>query len=489
MTFAAIALLLVAIAAVTWNRFRRKPSAFRVFAKRVVNDPAYSDQLSARLKRRSQLLDEASEASPPADFEIPGLIRELLSPDKDLADAADTRLRAADKRAVPLLLQTLDDPRCTWDQDVPGDYGSSPALRVCRLLSIAPCRVLGDKIGHLVDCTDRQTKGLAIEARAALGRSIEVPFVLECLNSKELSRHERAQEGIEKAINERWAEPEFVSAVVEWSRKSIFDPTTRHSGWGVRFFAAHGGPDAIETLQSSEILNLNNYRTVHFALAELASRGRSLPKPLLQSLLGKSLSEKSWPWPWAFEPSLKLLAAVDSATAAGVAAENLCHENETIARAAIDCVRESNGLPEYWKANHPEAMTLSHEERAIVNHLDACSAALGQIGNGGLSQYFFNSSGDDWPRACEALRAVGYPEGAEILERAANMIAPKHQSVDRSTRVQRIANFTSKQSDELDSLSGHFWGLDMDRIMLQFMLNHKPLFNRIYAAQKQPIVT
>lgn len=485
MMFAAIAVLLVVLAALIWNHFRPKPSAFRVFAKRVVNDPAYSDQLSARLKRRSQLLDEASEAPPPADFEIPGLIRDLLSPDKDLADAADTRLRAADKRAIPFLLQTLDDPRCTWEQDEPGVFGSSPALRVCRLLSIARSRALGDKIGHLVESTDGQASGIAVEARAALGRASDIAFVHECLNSENVSRQESAQRGIEKSIEERWAEPEVVAAVLEWSRKSLFDPSTRHSYWGVRFFAAHGGPDAIEALRSPQVLNLANNRTVHFALSELETRAQILPKPLLESLLDKSLSERSWPWPWVFEPSLRLLATVDPEAAAHLATVNQHNEFETIARAAIDFVCESNGLPKRWEVQPPESMTLSHEEREIVNHLEACSIALGQIGNGGLLKYFFNSWGDDWPRACDAFRAIGYPEGAEILERAASTIAPKDQSIDRQTRVQRIAKFTSKQSDELDSLSSRFWGLKIDRIVLQYMLNHKTLFQRINAAQKQ----
>jgi len=484
MTSVGIAILItVVIAGIILCNFVRKPSGLNNFAKRLVNDKAYSNRLLAALNRRAQLMTEAAESPPLADFEIPGLVRDLLGSDAVLHDAAFHRLQTAEKRSIPALLSVLDDPRCTWKKDEPGDFGSSPALRVCRILVNAPCRSLGDKIGHLAESPDHQVSSVAVEAKAALGRSSEIAFVLECLNSENATRQRNAQEGIEKAIKEGWAEAEFVSAVLEWARQSIFDPKSRHSDWGVRFFAAQGSPEAIRALQSPEILNLENNRTIHFVLNELASRNVQIPRPLLESFLEKTLTERSWPWPWVFDGSLKMLAAVDLAAATQIAAENFDHDNETIARHSIDFFRVSNGLPRPWEIEPPESIPISHDEREVIDHLETCSTALGQIGNGGLSQYFFNSTGDQWPHAAHAFRAIGYPEGVEILERAARMVAEDGASLDRDTRIQQIAKLTPAQFSELDSLSSYFWGIKMDRIMLQFMVRHKALFQRISSAR------
>lgn len=480
MTFLGVAaVVLLALAAVVGIRLSRKPVGLKAFVQRVARDKTYSQQVSARVRRRAERMSEARAAPPPADFELPALLRDLLDFDNDAHDAAATRIAASEKRAIPTLLAAMDDPRCTWQQDEPGDYGSSPALRVCRLLYQSNCRTLGDRIGHLVDSPDRQTRSLAIKARAALGRSSEIAFVLEHLNSDDTAAQSSGQEGIDKEVAEGWAEPEFVVAVLEWARQSIFDTGSRRSDWAVRFFAAHGGADAIRALQSPEILNLQNNRTIHYVLEELAARKIHVPGPLLEAILKRSTTEDSWPWPWAWKPSLDLLALTDVDAATRLANEQIGHTNESIARQSIEFVRESNGLPRIWQIESSESASLSAEEREIIKHSETCSEAIGQIGNGGLSQYFFNSSGDRWPQVCKSFNVFGFAEGAETLEKAARLIHKAGASLDRNTRIQQIASLSSAQYDAFDSLSSTFWGLNWQRIELRFMLRHKALFQRI----------
>jgi len=478
----AIALVL-ALAGIVLLRVRKKPSGLRAHARRMVNDKKYSEGLSQRLGRRAALMSEAFESPPPADFEIAGLIDDLLDCDKDIHDAAALRLGAAEKRIIPFLLSAIDDLRCTPKRDEPGEYGASPLLRVCKLLSNAPCRVLGEKIGHLVDDSDLQLRSLAVEARSALGYSSESAFVLDCLNSEDTARNRSAEDGIDKAIKEKWIEPELVKAILAWAQQSIFDPTSRRSKWAVHFFAAHGGPEAIHALQSPTILSLENNRTIHFALEELAAREICLSRPLLESLIQKSLTEESWPWPWAFEPALRVLALTAPQEAARLASTNVENASETIAKQALDCARKLNRLPRSWDKEALERTSPSDEERALAECLVTCWGAVGPIGNGGLSQYFYNSNGDGWPAATRALRAVDYPEGAAALEKAAHMINAHGASPDRGIRVQQIAKLSAAEWEALDSLSSAFWGLSWERIELQFMLKHKGFFQRLRAAQ------
>jgi hypothetical protein len=114
--------------------------------------------------------------------------------------------------------------------------------------------------------------------------------------------------------------------------------------------------------------------------------------------------------------------------------------------------------------------------------LDLIREATGEIGNGGLSQYFFNSSGNRWPQTVEAFRTIGDHEGAEALSKAAHMIDPAGASTERSLRERQYAAMSEADEERMGRLSGVFWHR-MNLVMLRFMQRHKALFQRIRTAR------
>lgn len=463
-----------------WKRPRRTPRAMKQFARDLVEHPDYYEQLDAEHDRFVRTLDEARAAPPPRPPDFPRLIDDLLSPDRPRFCVAEIRLKKVVAEAEASLLAALDDPRATWTRDTEG-WGpdSAPAERVVRLLAAIPSRALGERIGHLADHPDRHVRGPAIRARAALGRADDLPFVLGRL----AEQSEDAEEGVELTIGRGWAEPAFVAGVRAWAERTALDDSQPFSVWAVAFYAEHGGPAAVEALRSPRVLSVSNNRTVHVALEQLNRRGVRLDAGLVRPLLDRAIAcPETWPWNCVFGPALRALAASDPDVATRAAEEHLDRPDSPFHRDAIKFLRNSAGLPVPHAIEPPAGLALSAAERELIDELLRCSTVYGEVCNGGLSQYFFNSSGGEWPRHVRALRAIGFEAGAAAVEEAARLIHPDGASPDRGQRIARYAALSDRKEARLDELSRLFYS---DAPRLRFMLRHRDLFARVREARAE----
>lgn len=473
---AAVAALAVGWA--VWKRPRRRPRAMKQYARDLVAHPEVHQRIEEEYEQLRWTLDEA-RAAPPSPAEIPRLIDDLLSNDRRRVDPAEIRLRKVAAEAEPLLLAALDDPRATWTRDAAQAVESAPAERVARLLAAIPSRALGDRIGHLVDHSAAHVHRLAIKARAALGRADDLPFVLDKLTEQS----DEAQEGVELAAERGWAEPAFVAGVRDWAERTARDDSRPFSRWAVAFYAEHGGPAAAEALRSPRVLSVSNDRTVHVALDQLNRRGVRVPAQVVRPLLDKAIAcQETWPWNCVFAPALRALAASDPDSAARLAEEHLDRPESPFHRDAIEFLRESAGLPMPYAIEPPAGIELSVAERGLLDELLHCSTVYDEVCNGGLSQYFFNSSGDEWPRHARALRAIGFEPGAAAVEEASRLLQPGGASPDRGRRIAQYAALSERKEARLDELSKLFYS---DAPRLRFMLRHKGLFARVRRARSE----
>ncbi|MCE9565612.1 MAG: DMP19 family protein [Planctomycetes bacterium] len=462
-----------------WCWFRPKPRAMKQYARSLVEDPEYHELIDEEHLRLIRAMDEARDAPAPSPDEFPRLIDDLLSADPFRVRPARKHLEKVTAAAEQLLLTTLDDPRANWTEDDTEASGSSPAQRVVRLLESIPSRSLGDRIGHLADQLTGYDARFPIRARVALGRVADLPFVL----GKLAEQTDVAEEGVELAMKMGWAEPEFIEAVRAWAERTTFDATLPFSYWAVKFYATHSGPAAIEALQSPQVLSVENNRTVHVALKLMNQHKVRLEPAIVRPLLDKALASPDvWPWECMFEDSLQALAVSDPETATRIAEEYLDSPVGWFQRDATDFLREAAGLPRTYQVNPPDGMKLTDAERGLVDALVECIDVFGEIGNGGLSQYFFNSTGSEWPRHVVALMAIGFEKGAAALEEASRLIHPKGASTNREERIAQYAGLSERKEKRLDELSKLFYG-DVPR--LRFMLRHKELFARIRKARQE----
>ncbi len=460
-----------------WRLTRPRPRAMKRFARDLVEHPDYYEQLDREHARVRRAVAEAETAPPPPPPEFPRLLDDLLSRDRLRVAVADARLRKVAPQAEPLLLAALDDPRATWTRDGADAVESAPAERVARLLAAVPSRALGDRLGHLTDHPDWHVRTPAVRARAALGRADQLPFVLAGL----AEQTREAQEGVELAIERGWAEPAFLAGVREWAERTALDDARPFSFWAVAFYADHGGPAAVEALRSPRVLSVANNRTVHAALEQLNRRGVRVAPEVVRPLLDAALARPGeWPWNCVFRPALRALAASDPGAAGRLAESHLDRADSPHHRDATEFLREAAGLPVPYAVEPPAGMVLTDAERGLLGALAECSVVFGEVCNGGLSQYLFNSSGGAWPRHARALRAIGFEPGAAAVEEAARLLHPGGASLDRGDRIAQYAALSERTERRLDELSKRF---SSDAPRVRFMLRHRELFARVRAAR------
>jgi hypothetical protein len=463
--------------------------AMKVFAKFLARRDEDSRAFGEALATRSELIDQANALPPPTDTEIPGLIRQLASTNELVQKIAFWRLQKASPRTEAALRAALRDPAITWT--APAADCDPPAAKVVTLLGQIPSRWLADAIAHLADDEDWRKYGPAVEARAARGLAGDLPAVIRDLESGEGVRVRSAEEGVERGIEKEWAEAAFVEGLLAWARRCALDPGACRSQWAVKFFADRGGAAAIDALQSPSVLSLDNERNIHSVLGALDSAGVRLRPELLREFIAKSLaSDEQWPWQWVFERALKLLWRVHPDEAMRVAGENVENSHARFAEDSIEFLRRAHGLPRPWEAAAREGEGLAEGDRQILETLNDTTEALGEIGNGGLSQYFFNSTGDRWEVHVKALRAIGLERGAEAILEGLRVLGLQGRAREREERIRAYAALGEEGERKLDALTRELWGVNGERAQFRYMLRHRELFRRLnregYEGEKAP---
>lgn len=83
-----------------------------------------------------------------------------------------------------------------------------------------------------------------------------------------------------------------------------------------------------------------------------------------------------------------------------------------------------------------------------------------EVNNGGFDQYYLNSSGDGAHAAPEALRMLGLPQIAAMVEKA-NGVFKGGPSPDREARLAAMDNLPDTARDAWSKLDDQFFGLDL----------------------------
>jgi len=87
---------------------------------------------------------------------------------------------------------------------------------------------------------------------------------------------------------------------------------------------------------------------------------------------------------------------------------------------------------------------------------------LGEVGNGGFWQFFYNSSGDWAVETVAALERIG-AEGAARVVRAANSVFPRGgPSPNDEERRRQIKGLSDDVSEESERLGDEIYGMDSE---------------------------
>ena len=78
------------------------------------------------------------------------------------------------------------------------------------------------------------------------------------------------------------------------------------------------------------------------------------------------------------------------------------------------------------------------------------------VNNGGFDQYYFNSSGDHAVHAPAALRSIGAPAMAAIVESANGLFGPGGPSTDRTVRQAQLFAITERDESAFENCDRDF---------------------------------
>lgn len=121
-------------------------------------------------------------------------------------------------------------------------------------------------------------------------------------------------------------------------------------------------------------------------------------------------------------------------------------------------------LERRWKDLGFDGLTLQEKETISLYWLQA------ELFNGGLDQYFHNSSGDLVPYAISELKRIGAHQTLALLESAMGKIDANEYPVDRSKRLEILRRSDSEinpfeiETDAMEELPERFFDLAVEEL-------------------------
>jgi len=102
----------------------------------------------------------------------------------------------------------------------------------------------------------------------------------------------------------------------------------------------------------------------------------------------------------------------------------------------------------------------------------------GEINNGGINQFYFNSSGDFSHETVTALTAIGAQKTANIIKTANDQFPNKSVPQDRVKRQEILAQIEAKANKVWDELDDKFYSYPdkLDKLIFDYVLKNKDKF-------------
>jgi Domain of unknown function (DUF4375) len=196
-------------------------------------------------------------------------------------------------------------------------------------------------------------------------------------------------------------------------------------------------------------------KSLHGVLQALNDADLTAPRVRLLFLIEKiSRSELKYPQTRQLGDILRLLGKHQVPEDRQLLERHLTHRDESVVSGAAAGLLASHGLQGFekqiWKVieeRGAEALTKPQRQYLAVSGFD------GEVNNGGLSQYFFNSSGDEWRDAIAGLEAMQSKERLAILREALAKFGPAgpaEQRRERMTQLSKLENANNGVFRELD---------------------------------------
>jgi hypothetical protein len=449
-------LLVVVGAVVIFATWKRSPADWGF--KDVVKNPEYWQSVS---RADAEVADAVQESKSWSDQRVADGVRDYILEQKSSRDAPGEAqiLRGLGERTQATILGLLGDPslygrlvKPTGEDLLP----EAPFNRACDLLGDSPpAAAVGVLAPFLRDSSTEIRKDAAL-AIAKTGAPTIVPLVKQALLDQDEYVRQYALMGLEFALNRK--------GVAENTRQELFPLVWRLVREGKNGDKASdvlfglSNEKAKEYFLSDEAFTANS-PMLDESLKTLADAKVPVPRDrllgLIQSLEAQKMEDSRAN---ALGAALRLLGQQMNTEDREFLRQRTSNANEAVARGAADGLVCSYGLQDfkqrlYDKEDQSGFGGLTPEQK-YYGAVDECD---NEINNGGLSQYFVNSSGDNWPDAVAGFEAMGMKGRLAVLKEAIALFGKDGPSTNREVRQDQLAALDRKNDAAFDALDSRYF--------------------------------
>ncbi|MDQ3329474.1 MAG: DUF4375 domain-containing protein [Planctomycetota bacterium] len=438
----------------------------------------YRRRLDAEFKRYQNIKPPAI----PSRRYIDKLVGRLL--DERTAWNARRELEMIGAAAVPSLLVALDDSRfhrAEWEQfsqspaplestlELLVSYDSDEAVKIAFPLAKSPSARV------------RKTAALHL---ASAGLASTIPVLQELMRDEDGYVRSYVCIGIHRAVTNGRADEKF--------RRQSYDLLLSQldQNWGgamndaAKTVVVLDPNRASVDLADERYLSLSN-RNAYCILEACNGAHILLPEAVLRRLLKAALlqavGESCHPIDCVAAASLRSLALRRPVDASAIADSLLSHENERVKEAAAEALADLAGVPDPTgfvvdRVSKENYGSLSREQRVVY-----CAFLFdAEVCNGGLMQFFGNSSGDHAVDTLEALAELEHKEAHAALQTAMRLVGPLSRESDHELRLTGFEGRWDELQAAFDPLERAYYAMQIElrQAQLLYAVRHAQHFRR-----------
>ncbi|MFC1601206.1 DUF4375 domain-containing protein [Candidatus Sumerlaeota bacterium] len=198
---------------------------------------------------------------------------------------------------------------------------------------------------------------------------------------------------------------------------------------------------------------------LHQVLKTLANARIPVPRERLLKLVAAiEAKELEYPRTYALAEALRLLGQLRQDADRELLRARTTHPDEEVAKGAAAGLLSSYGLEEFeqqiWEAEERSGFESLSEHQRFYRAVSMCD---GEINNGGLAQYFVNSSGDQWREAVAGFQAMGFKERLRVLKEATALFGNDGPATDRDRRQEQLSRLYRRNDSIFDELDARYF--------------------------------
>ena len=436
---------------------KRKSSSWGF--KDVVKNPDYWDFVSDSFAEADAAVEAAKSWD---DEQVAELTRRFIL---DVASSRDAWkegriLNGLGTRTHPTVLHLLRDTSL---------YGRLVKPTGIDLLPEAPfnraCKVLGESPGpeaveplspFLSDSSDEIRKDAAL-AIARTGAATITPLVRKAFSDEDEYVRSYALMGLNFALERQGLSDNVKAELFDDVLKLL--RTDRSADDAAEILYQLNAEKAKEFYLSPEVLTVDS-PILDDVLKVLANQKVSVPHGELKSLIDSlAAQELKYPKTYALGEALKLLGQHKQDEDRDFIRGYTRHADSTVAKGAAEGLLCSFGLDGYqqkiWQAEQQSGFESLTRHQQLYSAVFMCDA---EINNGGLSQYFLNTSGDRWPVALAGFEAMGFRERLAVLKEAIAKFGSQGPATDHDTRQDQLAELFERDESIFEKLETRYYG-------------------------------